>query len=104
VYGAVPPLGVNVCVYAMPTVGAGAVVGEMVSAGAFTVSVTGVVPLYGPAPVLESVAFTVMLKLPAAVGVPLSTPALESVIPLGSVLTVVNVYGAVPPLAEKLCV
>ena len=103
-YGAVPPLGVNVCEYGTPTVGVGAVVGEMVSVGAFTVSDTIAVPLYGPAPVDESVAFTAMLKVPAAVGVPERTPVLESVMPAGSVLTVEYVYGAVPPLAEKLCV
>ena len=65
--------------------------GEMVSVGAFTTSDTMDVPLYGPAPVVLSVAFTVMLKVPAAVGVPESTPALESVIPAGNVLTVVYV-------------
>ena len=89
VYGAVPPLAEIVCDVAMPTVAATSIAGLTATVGAFTTSVTAEVPLYGPEPVVASVPFTVMLKLPAAVGVPERTPALESVMPAGNVLTVV---------------
>ena len=46
-----------------------------------------------------SVAFTVKVKLPAAVGVPDSTPALLSVRPVGRVPVTVKVLAAVPPVA-----
>ena len=55
----------------------------MVMVGALTVSVYACVPLYGPLPVLESVALTVKLNEPAAVGVPLSVPPDERVKPAG---------------------
>ena len=42
--------------------------------------------------------------MPAVVGVPLSTPAVESVSPAGNVpLVTANEYGEVPPVALKLC-
>ena len=50
----------------------------------------------------ESVALTVIGNVPVCVGVPLSTPALESVIPVGSVLTVPNVVAPMPPDCVKV--
>ena len=52
--------------------------------------------------VLESVPLTVKVKLPAAVGVPETRPALDRARPGGSAPlagVVLNVYGAAPPLA-----
>jgi hypothetical protein len=47
-----------------------------------------------------SVAATVKLKVPAALGVPLSTPALLNASPVGSVPTATEkATGAVPPVA-----
>jgi hypothetical protein len=68
-------------------------------------SVSACVPLKGaPVPVLLSVALTVKLKLPAAVGVPESAPLLLKVTPAGSApLVMANVYGDVPPLAVIVC-
>jgi hypothetical protein len=85
VYGAVPPLAVTVCEYAVPAIGAGSVVGATTTVGAFTVKLNACVPLNGElVPVEESVALMVKLKLPPAVAVPERTPALESVKPAGS--------------------
>ena len=53
---------------------------------------------------LESVTWTVKLKVPAAVGVPEMTPLLLSVNPVGSVpLAIDQVYGEVPPLGHQGC-
>jgi len=55
--------------------------------------------------VLESVPLTLKVYVPAAVGVPLMTPALDSASPGGSepLATVVEkVYGDWPPLAVRL--
>jgi hypothetical protein len=100
VYGDVPPLAVIVVdVYATPTVPGGSVDGDSVIMGAAMVSVYARLPVYGaPVPVLESVAVTVTLNVPPAVGLPDSTPALVSVRPAGRPVAV-NVYGEVPPLA-----
>ena len=51
---------------------------------------------------MESVALTVIGKLPATVGVPLSVPFEASVTPAGRVLAVVKTIAPVPPLAVKL--
>ena len=49
---------------------------------------------------LLAVALTVKVKLPAAVGVPERTPAVERVSPPGKLpLETVKVYGLLPPLA-----
>lgn len=51
-----------------------------------------------------SVAMTVQLNEPPAVGVPLRTPADDSVTPAGSEpATTAKVYGAIPPLAVTVC-
>ena len=49
-----------------------------------------------------SVAVTVIGKLPVCVGVPARTPAIESVMPVGSVLAVVKFVVPMPPDCEKL--
>src|SRR5579872_4248472 len=80
-YGDVPPLAVSVCVYAVPTVPLGT--GE-------------VVVIASPAPIVNlkfcvavsellSFACTVILEVPAAVGVPLSCPAVLRANPAGNV-------------------
>ena len=52
---------------------------------------------------LLAFAWTVKVKLPAAVGVPERTPAVERVSPVGRVpLVFVKVYGLLPPLAVKV--
>ena len=51
-----------------------------------------------------SVTVTVKEKFPAAVGVPLKTPAEESVTPAGSAPPVTaHVYGVFPPVAASDC-
>ena len=57
--------------------------------------------LVAVAPTL-SVAVTENVKLPVAVGVPERTPALLSVKPAGKVPVLVNVRGAVPPVAATV--
>ncbi|CAJ0822895.1 hypothetical protein LMG18101_05255 [Ralstonia flaminis] len=62
-------------------------------------------PKYGaPVPVLLSVARTVKVLEPSAVGVPETTPVLAFRLrPAGSVpLDTAYVYGAVPPVALKV--
>ena len=105
VYGPVPPLAVTVCEYAVPTAGAGSVLGETVTVGALTVKEYELVPLNGaPAPVEESVALMLKLKGPPAVGVPLSKPPVVSVMPAGNdPLETTKVYGVVPPPADICC-
>ncbi len=49
-----------------------------------------------------SVAVTVIGKLPVCVGVPARTPAIESVVPVGSVLAVVKFVVPMPPDCEKV--
>ena len=50
----------------------------------------------------ESAAEMVNVKLPSRVGVPLKTPAVLSVNPVGSALALAeNVYGERPPLAVR---
>jgi hypothetical protein len=69
-----------------------------------TVSVYGIEPLYGPVPVLLSVADTVNVNEPPSVGVPVSVPVGSSDKPAGSAPTVIaNVCGDVPPLAVIDC-
>ena len=51
---------------------------------------------------MESVAFTVIGKLPVCVGVPARTPAAESVMPLGKTLVVEKFVVPMPPDCEKV--
>ena len=71
-----------------------------------TLSVAGLAAsVYDWLPVvpLASVAVTVKVEEPAAVGVPLRTPPAESVSHAGSEPAVTaKVYGAVPPLAVRV--
>ena len=55
-----------------------------------------------PVQPLPSVTVTVSGKPPVTVGVPSSTPAVESVMPFGSVLAVLKVIVPMPPVCEKL--
>ena len=51
-----------------------------------------------------SVTCAVKVKLPAAAGVPPSTPALLNVRPVGTVpLLTLHAYGVVPPVATSVC-
>ena len=86
--------------YAVPSVPpANVVAGNTIVGGAMT-SVYARVPANGPGNGLLSLALTVKLKVPPAVGVPLSTPPEERVSPAGSAPAVtVKVYGDAPPLA-----
>ena len=63
------------------------------------------VPLYGPAPVDESVALMVKLAAPPAVGVPVIAPVVAlSERPSGNdPAETVKLYGAVPPLPVTVC-
>ena len=54
-----------------------------------------------PKHAFASVAFTTIGKEPDCVGVPLNTPAVDKVNPVGNVLAVVNVIGNVPPDCVK---
>ena len=55
-------------------------------------------------PLALSATCTVKLLVPAAVGVPLMTPALLKLKPAGSVPELTDqVYGVVPPLAANVC-
>src|SRR4051794_32311498 len=52
----------------------------------------------------ESVTLTVKLEVPAVVGVPVIVPFVASVSPAGSDPALTDhVYGAVPPLAVRVC-
>ena len=81
---------------------AGSVAGFTVMKG--QLGTTGITMEYGrlPGQLLASVALIVKLNWPAVVGVPEMMPVVAlSVRPLGSEpLETVNVYGAVPPVAE----
>ena len=94
VNGAVPPLAVRIWLYpGWFTVQSGNVVGLIVRLKTETVMLCDAL-----AP-NESVAVTVKVKLPAAVGVPDSTPVLLSVRPVGSVpLVAASVTVPVPPV------
>ena len=58
-------------------------VGLTVMVAEFTVNEYSWLPVYGPVPVLESLAWRVKVKLPPAVGVPVSAPLVESSKPAG---------------------
>src|SRR5215468_8371412 len=91
VYGDVPPLPVSVSLYVVPMVPPGSVVGLTVIAAGQTRTVYARAPVHTP---VLSVAVTVKLKLPSALGVPDRAPAVESVRPVGSDPEVTaNVYG-----------
>src|SRR5581483_2801133 len=83
----------------------GSVLGDSVIVGhgatAANMTIEYAVATKHPAP---SVPRMVNGNVPAAVGVPASTPAADSVRPAGSGPVVVNVYGVVPPDAEIVCV
>ncbi len=93
-YGARPPVGARVVVYAEPEVAPGMFCVATLSVVALMVSEKPWLTFCADA----SVTFTVKFDVPTAVGVPLSTPAVESEIPVGSVpLETVKLNGASPP-------
>ena len=101
VSGEVPPDAASVCEYAVfivPPVNVALVV--MLNALLATMSVK----LLLPVTLALSVACTVMVFVPATVGVPLKTPAVESVGPETEPDVIVHEYGDVPPLAAKVLV
>jgi len=105
VYGAVPPVAVNVALYATPTCPLGSVVvgAIVIFAAATTVSVSVATKLCGV--VLESVTRIVIRSMLAVcVGVPLNEPVVGfSVRPVGSApLATAQVYGAAPPVAVSV--
>ncbi len=100
VTGALPPVEVRVALYAVPIVAVGtefvviASVLRTIEIVKFAVAVC--------CGVKESAAFTVKVLLPAAVGVPLITPAADNVSPAGRVPEdTVQVMGVAPPVATR---
>ena len=74
--------------------------GCALSVAARIVTVNGAVPAQPTA----SVAWTVNVNVDATVGIPDTTPPLETVRPVGGVPSgTVNVYGGAPPLAMSVC-
>jgi uncharacterized protein YaiE (UPF0345 family) len=101
VYGPVPPLTPTLPVNGDPTVPAGGAVRVSVAAAELIVIATGPVVVF--AGLAESVAFTVGVDVPAAVGVPLNEQFAFSVKPAGTVpLASEHVYGAVPPFTPTV--
>ena len=92
-YGGVPPETASVWLYGVPAVPAGSGLTVVIdSAAGSTVTVNAFVAVPPP------VTWTVKLDVPAALGVPLKTPAEDSVSPTGSVPAVTDqLYGGVPP-------
>ena len=97
-YGGVPPVAASVWLYALPTVPAGSGLTVVIdSAAGSTVTANAFVAVPPP------VTCTVKLDVPAALGVPLKTPAEDSVNPAGSVPEVTDqLYGGVPPVAASV--
>jgi hypothetical protein len=97
VYGVVPPVAVNVCEYAPPTLPEGRDVVVIESGGGSTVRANDFVAVRDAL----SRTWTVKFAVPAVVGVPLITPALDTVSQVGAPVTD-HVYGGVPPVAARL--
>jgi len=105
VYGASPPLAVMLLLWATPSVPCGRGGGDRVTGGQTGLLMT-LVYACKPVQPLESVAVTVKVNVPAVVGVPDITPVpVLNNIPLGSDPAVMlNIYGAVPPVAVTVLV
>jgi len=97
VYGVVPPVAVNVCEYAPPTLPEGRDVVVIESGGGSIVRANDFVAVRDAL----SRTWTVKFAVPAVVGVPLITPAPDSVSQVGAPVTD-HIYGGVPPVAAKL--
>src|SRR5579872_5941660 len=98
-YGAVPPFAVKVCEYAVPTIPLGSAEVVIVKPAPIMI-VRGTLAF---APEL-SATWTVKFEVPAVDGVPATPPELFSESPAGSVPALtVQLYGAVPPFAVKVC-
>ncbi len=108
VYGAMPPLAVNVALYACPAVPEGKLVVVITSgAGGFegAAEVTAIVSCAVAVFADESATWTVKPKLPVALGVPLMAPveALRAN-PVGKAPALsAHVYGPTPPVAASTC-
>ena len=76
-----PPVAVSVWLYAVPTLPAGSV-GLVVTTSGVTVNVNCRAPKFA---LLPSVAWTMNVYAPTNVGVPLKSPPVERVIPIGRV-------------------
>src|SRR4029078_13344531 len=99
VYGAVPPVAADVCEYA--TVTSPAANAFVVMDGAPPIVIDSA--LVADAPTLAGT-FSVKLKGPAAVGVPVIAPLLAKLNPPGNGPgDNVQLYGCVPPLAAAVC-
>ena len=101
VYGVMPPVAASVAAYATPTCpfGKDGVVIVTVLAAILKVKLAD----FETAGDSESVTCAVIVKLPDAVGVPLSAPAELSVTPAGNAPAVIDqLYGVVPPVAAKV--
>ena len=81
--------------YELPTVPFGKV--PVITSGAGAIVIVSL-PLVLCAGLPESVTFTVIVELPAAVGVPLTVHPVR-VSPAGSVPVIEQLYGTVPPVA-----
>jgi len=96
-----PPVAASVAAYATPTcpLGNDGVVIVIVPAVILKVKLA----VFETAGDSESVTCAVIVKLPDAVGVPLSAPAELSVTPAGNAPAVIDqLYGVVPPVAAKV--
>jgi hypothetical protein len=87
----VPPLAANVAEYAVPTAPFGRLIVVTVSGFTTTIEKLPLVPVSPDA----SVAFTVTMLVPAAIGVPVIAPALDKLNPAGNV-PLPNTYVSVP--------
>jgi len=101
VYGPVPPLTPTEPVYGTLIVPLGGEVIVRVVAALIVID-SGPVTVFGGVP--ESVALTVTVDVPAAVGVPLTRQFAPSMRPAGSASAVIaQEYGAVPPVTPIVC-
>jgi len=104
VYGADPPEAPTDWLYGTPGTGAGNVAGNTLIVPQTKVLIT-IVYVRAPKQPFASLAWTVKVKLPMLVGVPDTSPAALSSNPGGNdPLEMENVYDALPPLAESVCV
>ena len=98
-YGGVPPDAASDCEYAVPTVPLGSDAVVTASVGGLITSVRDAVAVCD-----EAATRTLNVALPAVVGVPERTPALERLSPAGRVpLASDQPYGGVPPDAPRAC-
>src|SRR5439155_959465 len=103
VYGGVPPVAVNVCEYATPTVPAGSGDAVVITSGGGAAGLIVIDSDFDTVCEALSLTWTLKVAVVAAVGVPPITPA-DSDKPAGRVPGVTDhVYGGVPPVAVNGC-